>query len=290
MKSFLDKKYIYLNLFLIFLFFFSYFVNLEADIKGQGERIVSLGEIDSLEVNIKFGAGKFKLGCGEKSVFKGNFLYKNGILRPNIHYEILGKNGILNLSQSIKKDINLRFPLQNDWDLRLPSDIPLQIYVNAATYSGDINLSNLKVKKFSLVTGISSTNIMFNQLNKIDLRNINIKCGASAMTISGLANANFDKMDFNGGAGVYAFDFSGELIKKSKVKINAGAAKIILKIPSEIRTRIKLRRFPLVKLDIKGFVKINDQVYANTEYGKKEAELDIEINGGFLSVEVDTFG
>ncbi len=237
-------------------------------------------------MTIKFGAGKLDLISGEEDVFKGNFQYDKSILKPNIQYEILGETGILTLSQSIKKDLDLPFPYKNRWNLKLPSGIPLQLYINTATYSGDIDLTNLQIENFYLNSGAGQTDILFNQPNLIDLKNINIKTGASTINISGLANANFDKMNFTGGAGSYTFDFSGKLTKKSKVSIDAGAAKIILKIPSTIGTKIIIKRFPAVKLDVRGFIKINDQTYISPEYGKSDAELDIKIKGGLIDVEV----
>ncbi|MCJ7657113.1 MAG: hypothetical protein MUO55_04960, partial [Candidatus Atribacteria bacterium] len=110
--------------------------------------------------------------------------------------------------------------------------------------------------------------------------------GASTIKMLGLANANFNEMNFTGGAGSYTFDFSGNLTKKSKVNIDAGAAKIILKIPSDTGTKIIFRNFPASKLDVMGFIKINDQTYISPEYGKSAAELDVEINGGLIDVEV----
>ncbi|GAI43109.1 unnamed protein product, partial [marine sediment metagenome] len=212
--------------------------------------------------------------------------YERSFLKPNIYYGVIGKGGVLTLSQSIKKDIDLWTSYENKWSLKLPSDIPLQLYINTATYSGDINLTNLKIENFYLNSGASQTSIVFDQPNLIDLKNINIKTGASTVKILGLANANFDRLDFVGGVGVYTFDFSGNLTKKSKVNIDVGAAKIILKIPSAIGTRIIIKRFPAAKLDIVGFKKINDQTYVNPEYGKRDAELDIEIKGGLIDVEV----
>lgn len=257
-----------------------------ADEENRENRIISLGEVDSLKVYIKFGAGKLDLISGEEDVFKGNFQYDKSILKPNIQYEILEETGILTLSQSIKKDLDLPFPYKNRWNLKLPPGIPMQLYINTATYSGDIDLTNLQIENFYLNSGASQTDILFNQPNLIDLKNINIKTGASTINISGLANANFDKMNFTGGAGSYTFDFSGKLTKKSKVSIDAGAAKIILKIPSTIGTKIIIKRFPAVKLDIGGFIKIDDQTYVNPEYGKSVAELDIEIKGGLVDVDV----
>lgn len=282
----LQTKKRYILLILLFFIFFVITYKSMADEENRENRIISLGEVDSLKVYIKFGAGKLDLISGEEDVFKGNFQYDKSILKPNIQYEILEETGILTLSQSIKKDLDLPFPYKNRWNLKLPPGIPMQLYINTATYSGDIDLTNLQIENFYLNSGASQTDILFNQPNLIDLKNINIKTGASTINISGLANANFDKMNFTGGAGSYTFDFSGKLTKKSKVSIDAGAAKIILKIPSTIGTKIIIKCFPAVKLDIRGFIKIDDQTYVNPEYGKSVAELNIEIKGGLVDVDV----
>lgn len=285
MKLPAKKRYIFLILLFLIFFVIAYDESMADEINGEN-RVIPLGEVDSLKVSIKFGAGKLDLTSGQEDVFEGNFQYDKSILKPNIQYEILGESGILTLSQSIKKDLDLPFPYKNRWNLKLPSGIPLQLYINTATYSGDIDLTNLQIENFYLNSGASQTNIVFNQRNFIDLKNINIKTGASTINVLGLANANFDKMNFTGGAGSYTFDFSGDLTKKSKVNINVGAAKIVLKIPSAIGTKIIIERFPAVKLDIRGFVKINDQTYISPEYGKSDAELDIQIKGGLIDVEV----
>ena len=282
----LPAKKRYILLILLFLIFFVIAYESMADEINGENRVIPLGEVNSLKVSIKFGAGKLDLISGQEDVFEGSFQYVKSILKPNIRYEILGETGILTLSQSIKKDLNLSFPQKNIWNLKLPSSVPLQLYINTATYSGDIDLTNLQIENFYLNSGASQTNIVFNQPNLIDLKNINIKTGASTIKILGLANANFNEMNFTGGAGSYTFDFSGNLTKKSKVNINVGVAKIILKIPSNMGAKIIFRNFPASKLDIRGFIKINDQTYISQEYGKSTAELDIEIKGGLLDVEV----
>ena len=271
---------------LLFIIFFVVTYESMADKENGENRVIPLGEVDSLKVTIKFGAGKLDLISGQEDVFEGNFQYDKSILKPNIRYEIFGENGILTLSHSIKKDLNLSFPHKNIWNLKLPSGVPLQLYVNTATYSGDIDLTNLQIESLYLNSGASQTNIVFNHPNLIDLKNINIITGASSIKMLGLANANFNEMNFTGGAGSYTFDFSGNLTKKSKVNIDAGAAKIILKIPSSTGTKIIFRNFPASKLDVRGFIKINDQTYISLEYGKSAAELDVEINGGLIDVEV----
>ena len=286
LKSQTKKRIILLILFFLVFSFIAYESNANADEVTGEKKVIPLGEVNSLKVRIKFGAGRLDLTSGKEDFFEGDFQYENSILKPHIDYEVLGGVGVLNLSQSIKKDISLPWPYKNIWNLKLPSNIPLQLYIYSATYNGNIDLTNLRIENFYLKSGASQTNIIFNKPNLVDLKNINIKTGASTVKIIGLANANFDEMNFTGGAGGYTFDFSGELTKKSKVNINTGAAKIILKIPSNTETKIIFRNFPASKLDIRGFIKINDQTYISPEYGKSDVELDIEIKGGLVDVEV----
>jgi len=82
-----------LILFLVIFFVVTY--ESIADEENGEKRVIPLGEVNSLKVIIKFGAGKLDLTSGEEDVFKGNFQYDKSILKPNVQYEILGKTGIL---------------------------------------------------------------------------------------------------------------------------------------------------------------------------------------------------
>jgi len=290
MKKEKRKKYIFslfLQLLFIFILCFIFiFSTVYAD--NPKEHVIPLIDIELLDLYVKFGIGEINLESGEGDVFKGNFQYGNGILEPKIQYNTLESKGVLMLSQGIRKDINLLFPLQNTWSIELPENVPMRINVNSATCNGNMDLSGLQVKELSLLSGVSNLSIFFNRLNTVVLDKINIKTGASKLEMNGLANANFDRMEFSGGAGKYIFDFSGVLKNKSKIKINVAAAKVILKIPSFYGTRIKVPKNPTSSLKIKDFMQINDQVYINQLYGKMNEEIDIEINGMLLDIEIIT--
>jgi predicted membrane protein len=62
--------------------------------------------------------------------------------------------------------------------------------------------------------------------------------GASSVTLSGLANANFSTLIFSGGAGDYKLDFSGELINDGAVTIEAGAGDVQLIIPKGVNAKV----------------------------------------------------
>ena len=63
--------------------------------------------------------------------------------------------------------------------------------------------------------------------------------GASNLALSNLANANFETMIFQGGAGSYDLDFSGELQQDCTVFIKAGLSTITISVPEG--TQVSLR-------------------------------------------------
>jgi hypothetical protein len=56
--------------------------------------------------------------------------------------------------------------------------------------------------------------------------------GASQIEILGLGNANLSSMDFEGGAGQYTLDFSGNLQRSANITIRAGVSDIRIIVPA----------------------------------------------------------
>ena len=59
--------------------------------------------------------------------------------------------------------------------------------------------------------------------------------GASLVTLTGLANANFSLFEFSGGAGNYTLDFSGELNRDATVSITTGLGNLRIVIPANLQ-------------------------------------------------------
>jgi hypothetical protein len=62
--------------------------------------------------------------------------------------------------------------------------------------------------------------------------------GASDVTMTGLANANFSTMSFKGGAGNYTLDFSGELQQDAVVTVDSGFGNVSLLVPEDVSARM----------------------------------------------------
>lgn len=64
--------------------------------------------------------------------------------------------------------------------------------------------------------------------------------GASSVSLSGLANANFSTLVFDCGAGGYTLDFSGDLQRDAIVTIDSGFSDLKLVIPKEINAKVTI--------------------------------------------------
>ncbi len=62
--------------------------------------------------------------------------------------------------------------------------------------------------------------------------------GASTVTMTGLANANFKTMEFKGGAGSYTLDFSGQLRTDATVRVKAGVGTMRIVVPAQTAARV----------------------------------------------------
>jgi Ca2+-binding RTX toxin-like protein len=73
--------------------------------------------------------------------------------------------------------------------------------------------------------------------------------GASNVSMTGLANANFASMEFTGGAGNYTFDFSGQLQRDASVTIQAGLSNVTLVIPTGLPVQVTVNGLSNVTRD-----------------------------------------
>jgi hypothetical protein len=62
--------------------------------------------------------------------------------------------------------------------------------------------------------------------------------GASNVELTGLANVNCATLIFNGGAGDYTLDFSGELTQDLTARVETGFGDLKLVVPEDVDARV----------------------------------------------------
>ncbi len=188
---------------------------------------------DEMRLIISFGAGTLKLSPGAVNLLDGTAVYNIPQLKP----EIIRGDGKVEIKQSDFKNIVNFKEIRNVWDLNLGA-MPIDLTINAGAYNGEYEFGGLSLTSLTVKDGASSVELSFSEPNQTRMSILRYETGASNVTLSGLANANFSTLIFSGGAGDYKLDFNGELTNDGIVNVEAGAGNVQLIIPKDVNARV----------------------------------------------------
>lgn len=190
---------------------------------------VELGGAESVRVEIDLGAGKLDLTGGAEKLMEADFTYNVAELKPEVAYS----NGTLVVRQP---DTNGLPALQNitgfrnEWDLRLNSDVPLDLSVNMGAGSSDLQLAGLSLTGLDVNLGANESTI---DLSGDWARDLDVLIQAGAGDISVRLPRDVG-VRVNAEAGVGTID-APELTKDGKIYTNSayGVSDVTLRIDLE---------------------------------------------------------
>jgi hypothetical protein len=175
------------------------------------------------------------MGAGSLSLTPGATGLVSGTIRCNVEDwqpQIRRSDARLLIQQKSRDAISgLEAAVINEWGLQLGQS-PMRLRISAGAYDAALDLSGLTLQDLSIEDGASQTQVMFNSPNPGQMERLWFKTGASAVSLIGLANANFKSMQFTGGAGTFTFDFSGQLRTKATAKIVLGTGTVRIQVPA----------------------------------------------------------
>ncbi len=194
---------------------------------------------ETREITLNFGAGNLSLAPGAKNkLLEGTATFNVPDLRPEIN--TLGSRvEISNGSLEINGIPNFQERIINDWEFQLGDD-PIDLNINVGAYVGNYELGELNLQNLHITDGAAEVKLNFAEPNRSVMNTLRYETGASNISLSNLANANFETMIFRGGAGSYTLDFSGELQQDCHVFIETGLSNIVISVPEGRRVALHL--------------------------------------------------
>jgi hypothetical protein len=188
---------------------------------------------DETRLTISFGAGTLDLSPGAQNLVEGTAVYNVPELKP----EVISGDGNVEIKQGDFKNLVNFNDVKNRWDLKL-GDTPIDLNINAGAYQGNFELGGLSLTSLTVKDGAAQVELSFSEPNLTQMSVLRYETGASNVTLSGLANANFSTLIFSGGAGDYELDFSGDLTEDGTVNVSAGAGSVQLVIPKGVNAKV----------------------------------------------------
>lgn len=233
------------------------------------------------DVELSFGAGEIILNPGaQNALIEGTATYNVGDFEPEVN--VFGNN--IQISQGeleIRGIPDFDKRIVNEWDLQL-GDAPMELKITAGAYQGDYDLGGLALHALEINDGAAQANLSFSEENLITMDSFRYTTGASDVRLTGLANANFEKMIFRGGAGSFRLDFSGNLQQDASVEIESGISSLTIIIPEGTNTEIRFEG-GLTDINPQGEWRVSGNTYSLSGSGPK---LDITVKMGAGSLEL----
>jgi len=227
---------------------------------------------DSINVFLGMGAGELNLEAGADSLVEGTVRYNVDKWKPKITRD--DRN--LRIEQETIENLTISDDLVNRWDLKLSTEVPMDLEIHAGAYEGNLDLSGLRLTNLEIADGASRSEVTFNTLNPEVIERFRYTTGASQVTLNGLANANFDQLIFESGAGDYTLDFSGDLQQDASVRVQSGVSQVTIIIPDGVRARVEAGG-GLNNIDVSGSWDSSGDTYETTGTGPL---LSIEVDMG----------
>lgn len=190
------------------------------------------------DVHLTIMAGNFNLSGGTDAMLTGQVRYNVEEWRP----VIISDENSLTVSQGELNASSLVVPrgyVVNDWDVKLGS-FPMNLTLNAGLYDAQMDLGGLPIHRLEIEEGGGSSEIRFDALNPEVMESFTYQSGTADIVLSGLANANFKQMTFDGGAGDHKFDFSGDLQRDATVTIEVGLSDVEILVPEDVPARVEI--------------------------------------------------
>lgn len=189
-------------------------------------------ETEEINLNLKFGAGELTLSPGADVLVDGTAVYNYDQFKPEINTD--GGDVEVQVGDGKFNGFPAFDGLRNEWNLKLGSQ-PMNLKIDSGAYDGTLELGGLALTRLDISDGAANVKLSFSEPNQAQMSTFTYNTGASDVSMTGLANANFSLFDFSAGAGDYTLDFSGELQRDASIKIETGLSNVIIVVPDGVR-------------------------------------------------------
>jgi hypothetical protein len=171
-------------------------------------------------------------------------------------------------------------------DLALPRDVPLDLDLSFGAIEAQIELGGLTLRSVSVRTGASETTVSFATPTRGSCDRLEFQVGAAEFEALQLANSRCRVVSLEGAVGEMHLDFSGERWSgETRVSIKVGLGEVRISVPEDVGIRMNADRF-LASVSRAGLVK-QGAFLVSPGYEGAAAKLLIDVSAALGSVEIE---
>lgn len=231
------------------------------------------------ELGIIMGGGKIEIGPGSDVMLDGTVEFNVDEWKPIVNRS----SRRVSIEQKPTSANLLGGGTINNWKLRLGNQ-PMDLTLEWGAADGVLDFSGVPLRRLTIREGASRSSVIFNVANPQEMDLFQVATGASNLSLSGLLHANFDKMEFKGGAGNFNLDFTGAMTHDVTVSLESGMGNITLVIPPGVNSEVNVSG-GLNNVSTKGTWTIEGQQYKTIGTSGPLLKIDLVMGMGNLSLE-----
>jgi hypothetical protein len=248
--------------------------------------------IETLEADIEYAFGRLDVAPAEAGLlYQLDVRYDARRFEPIRQWAAADGTGHLRLRFDTDDD---EFDIQGFGDvdsdelgtltLGLSREVPIRLSLGVAAAQARLQLGGVALERFVYRTGASETSIDFDSVNPVRMDRLELAAGAADFRATGLGNARFDRLEFQGAVGDVRLDFRGEWEGSAEAEINMGLGSLRLTFPRDLGVRIDKRGI-LTSFESVGFDEV-DGSYRTPNWESATSRLDLSIRAGFGDIDV----
>lgn len=221
----------------------------------------------------------------ERDIDEFNFSFDKSTFNNNLEINLsLEAKNKQTFSQSISNKVfNSTSTEDNTWKVFLAEEMPYNLNLVFGVGEAYVDLSNVKVNRFSVRTGSADVNIGYltNMPNPIVMDTFNVKVDLGNVVVSKLYMTRAEYIQAEVGFGSMQLDLTEPPSVPSHIRASVGAGTLEVLIPkNDCSVIIKIKDSMLCDVKLtKSFKEISENVFVNEEYDENASnQLSFEVD------------
>lgn len=199
-------------------------------------KTIDLGGAKSVSLDLQMPAGNLNLSGGSAHLLDADFHYNSFDGKPEVKYDVSGAHGHLSLTQGEYR--GYFGGGDNDWDVHLGTDAPIDLSLNMGAGQNHVRLAGLNVSHLNVHMGVGELHLDLTGMGKSSLKG-DIEGGVGSATIrlpkddgvrviasGGIGSVHADGLKSDGDA--YVNDAYGKTPQSIDLIVHGGVGQIDL--------------------------------------------------------------
>lgn len=217
-----------------------------------------------MTTRLSMGAGKLVVSGGSEQLMEADFEYNQESWKPEISFDRQGTEGELSIDQPDLADgfdLNIGDNQRNEWRIRLNNDVSQELECNMGAGETELDLRDMSLSRVDIDAGVGEHEII-------------------------LTNTSLPELTVDAGVGEVTIDLTGEWTNNLRAEIDGGIGELNLTVPANVGVQLDVSG-GLGSVDVPAGYRQDGKTYTNAAYDDAEYRLDIDVDAGMGSVEVE---